>query len=160
MDNGCIDRATVAGLPTPEERARMAREFKELLEGAEWFRASPELRRRFHDPEGWFTKYVDNLAERLCRKEWFLSQSPIRRRETFEDLPRQQVERLRKEEEEARRRREEWAGKTLDEKIAALVKMAEEDARDNPDMAAFELSAASWLETHPDASSKTGWPEV
>jgi hypothetical protein len=53
MDNGCIDRETVAGLPTPEERARMAREFKELLEGAEWFLASPELRRRFPDPEGW-----------------------------------------------------------------------------------------------------------
>ena len=52
MDNGCIDRATVAGLPTPEERARMAREFKEMLEGAEWFRTSPELRRRFPDPEG------------------------------------------------------------------------------------------------------------
>ncbi len=38
--------------------------------------------------------------------------------------------------------------------------MAEEDAEENPWMAAFELSAASWLETHPDASSNTGWPEV
>ena len=160
MDNECMDRAMVAGLPTPEERARMAKEFKEMLEGAEWFRASPELRRRFPDPEGWFAKYVDNFAEGLCQREWFLSQSPIRRRECFDNLPRQQVERLRKEEEEARRRREEWAGKTLDEKIAALVKMAEEDARDNPDMAAFELSAASWLETHPDAPSKAARPEV
>ena len=38
--------------------------------------------------------------------------------------------------------------------------MAEEDAEENPQMAAFELSAASWLETHPDAPSKAGRPEV
>ncbi len=41
-----------------------------------------------------------------------------------------------------------------------LVKMAEEDAEENPWMAAFELSAASWLETHPNAPSKAGRPEV
>ena len=47
----------------------------------------------------------------------------------------------------------EWASLSNAEKAERFRKMAEEDAGDNPQMAAFALSASAWLETHPGAKA-------